>query len=246
MISSHLARHVLARFAARPVARASTSSGRRFASTGAGHATKQSSDMPWMIGSAVVFGPMIAYLLSSPAKGKAHAAEHHHAKPGISTIPGDSSDSESAPKEEESVPSSSEVENSVAQAVASDSPKDSQDAEEAGSSPASDDGKVHGAPALTDSEGTTASAEEVNASMKQAFKSNLPEDAQRSEDHDTTYASGAPGQTEEAESKPDQKEKPGRSHQGTFQNEGDNGPTDLGDARQGAKSQQAPKQASEN
>ena len=33
----------------------------------------------------------------------------------------------------------------------------------------SSDGKLHGAPAMTDSEGTTASAEEINASMKQAF-----------------------------------------------------------------------------
>ena len=52
----------------------------------------------------------MAYLLTSGSKGKAkHAAEHHHAKPGISSIPAPSS----APKEEES----SEVEKSVAQAV---------------------------------------------------------------------------------------------------------------------------------
>ena len=32
-----------------------------------------------------------------------------------------------------------------------------------------EDGKVHGAPAITDDEGNTASAEEVNDSMSKAF-----------------------------------------------------------------------------
>ncbi|KAI0712481.1 hypothetical protein C8Q76DRAFT_694045 [Earliella scabrosa] len=238
-MASRLARRVLTQ-SVRPAPRAAAPTARssRFASTGAGHATKQASDMPWIIGSALVFGPLMAYLLTSGSKGKAkHAAEHHHAKPGISSIPAPSS----APKEEES----SEVEKSVAQAVASDSPKDAQAAEAADSSPASEDGKVHGAPAMTDSEGTTASAEEIDASMKQAFKkANLPEDAQREEARDATYSSGAPGQTEEAEKKPDQKEKPGHSPQGTFKDEGESGPTDIGEAREGAKSHQAPKQAS--
>ena len=66
-------------------------------------------------------------------------------------------------------------------------------------------------------------------------KANLPEDAQREEARDATYGSGAPGQTEEAENKPDQKEKPGHSPQGTFKDEGESGPTDIGEAREGAK-----------
>ena len=110
---------------------------------------------------------------------------------------------------------------------------------------------------MTDSEGTTASAEEVNASMKQAFvrtfarsisvganidfghfsvcgqESNIPVDAQQAEQNEDKYASGAPGHTEEAETDHEQKEKPGSAHTGTIQNEDDkSGPTDLGDARE--------------
>ena len=63
-------------------------------------------------------------------------------------------------------------------------------------------------------------------------------DAQASEEKqakDDKWAEGAPGQTSEAETKPDQKEKPGRSHTGTFQDSSDDGPTNLGDARKSAK-----------
>ncbi|KAI0770126.1 hypothetical protein C8Q74DRAFT_1353864 [Fomes fomentarius] len=238
MIASRLARRVLTH-SVRPVTRVSVPSGRRFASTSAGHATKQSSDTPWIIGSALVFGPVIAYLLFGAQDKAKHPTAEHHAKPqpSISTEP--------PAKEAEEEPASSEVDKAAGQEVASDSPKDAQAAEETDPSPVSEDGKVHGSPALTDSEGNTASAEEIDASFKQAFKSNIPQDAQLAEAHDTTYGNGAPGQTEEAENKPDQKEKPGSPHEGTFQEDGESGPTDLGDAREGAKSQQAPKQASQ-
>ncbi|KAJ8468501.1 hypothetical protein ONZ51_g9604 [Trametes cubensis] len=186
--------------------------GRRFASTSSGHGAKQSSDTPWMIGSALVFGPIAAYLLTSQGKDKGkHAADAHHGKAAKAHAP------------------SEELEPA----------KDEQPAEQSEQEPASEssDGKLHGAPAMTDSEGTTASAEEINASMKQAF---------RAEEQDDKFSQGAPGQTEEAETKPDQKEKPGKSHTGTLQSDEDSGPTNLGDAREQAKSEKAPKEAAQD
>lgn len=58
-----------------------------------------------------------------------------------------------------------------------------------------------------------------------------PVDAQASEEkqaQDDKWAEGAPGQTSEAETKPDQKEKPS-------QKQGDESPSDLGEARQTSK-----------
>ncbi|KAI0662171.1 hypothetical protein C8Q70DRAFT_963368 [Cubamyces menziesii] len=210
--------------------------GRRFASTSSGHGAKQSSDTPWMIGSALVFGPIAAYLLTSQGKDKGkHAADAHHAKAAKTHAPSEELVKEPAPKEEEPAP-------------AEEPAKDEQPAEQSEQEPASEssDGKLHGAPAMTDSEGTTASAEEINASMKQAFKANIPEDAQRAEEQDDKFSQGAPGQTEEAETKPDQKEKPGKSHTGTLQSDEDSGPTNLGDAREQAKSEKAPKEAAQD
>ncbi|KAI0330463.1 hypothetical protein GY45DRAFT_1323594 [Cubamyces sp. BRFM 1775] len=207
---------------------------RRFASSNASHGAKQGSDTPWMIGSALVFGPIAAYLLTSQGKDKGkHSAEAHHAKAAKAHAPSEELIKDPAPKEEEPAP-------------AEEPAKDEQPAEQSEPASESADGKLHGAPAMTDSEGTTASAEEINASMKQAFKANIPEDAQRAEEHDDKFSQGAPGQTEEAETKPDQKEKPGKPHTGTLQSDEDSGPTDLGDAREKAKSKEAPKQAAQD
>ncbi|KAI0763579.1 hypothetical protein BD413DRAFT_665554 [Trametes elegans] len=200
-----------ARAAARPA-------GRRLASTSVEHAAKTNSDTPWIA----------LYLLVSPGKDKGkHAADAHHAKAAKANAPSEQLLQDPAPKEEEAAPapeggeSSTEVENSTAQAV--------------GSSASSSDGKLHGTPAMTDADGNTASAEEIDASLKLAFKANLPEDAQRAEAQDAKYSEGAPGQTSEAETDHEQKEKPGRPHTGTFQGDEDGGPTDLGDARESAK-----------
>ncbi|KAH9924298.1 uncharacterized protein BXZ73DRAFT_79268 [Epithele typhae] len=157
--------------AARPAARVSTrSAGRRFASSGPGHAAKESSDTPWMIGSALVFGPVIAYLLFPSSKEKAkHTAAHPRAHDGLSHVPEPVAAKQPASEPKPEAPEPEDVQKSTAQAVASDSPKDAQNAEETGSDSASEDGKVHGSPAMTDSEGTTASAEEVDESMNKAF-----------------------------------------------------------------------------
>ncbi|KAI0357502.1 hypothetical protein OH77DRAFT_1450959 [Trametes cingulata] len=167
---------------------------------------------------------MAVYLLTSSGKQKGHhAADVHHAKAGKAHSPSEQLINEgtlTASGEKSSAESESES--------------------------APDDGKVHGAPAMTDSEGNTASAEEIDASMKQAFKANMPEDAQRAEEKDSQFAEGAPGQTAEAETKPDQKEHPGSSHTGTLQSDDDSGPTNMGDARAKATSKEAPKQASQD
>ncbi|KAI0826827.1 hypothetical protein BC628DRAFT_1372017 [Trametes gibbosa] len=215
-----------ARAAARPAAR-------RFASTSVEHGAKQSSDTTWIIGSALVFGPAAVYLLTASGKDKGkHHADAHHAAAAKAHAPSEELIKKDEPKEEAPAPEEEQP------------AKDEKPAEE--SAPTSDDGKLHGAPALTDSEGNTASAEEVDASFKQAFKANIPEDAQRAEEHDDKFADGAAGQTAESETDHDQKEKPGRPHSGTVQNEGDSGPTDLGDARAKATSNQAPKQAKQD
>ncbi|KAI0629741.1 hypothetical protein C8Q77DRAFT_1138165 [Trametes polyzona] len=232
MASRAFSRRVLAQSLRAPAAAraAARPAGRRFASSSVEHGAKQSSDTPWIIGSALVFGPAAVYILTSSGKEKGkHSADAHHAKAAKAHAPSEESlKKDEAPQEEAPAPAQDE------------SAKDEQPVEQA------DDGKLHGSSGLTDSEGTTISAEEANASMKQAFKSNIPEDAQRAEEKDDQFADGAPGQTSEAETKPDQKEKPGRSHTGTLQSEDDSGPTDLGDAREKATSKEAPKEASQD
>ncbi|KAI0373681.1 hypothetical protein BV20DRAFT_1118832 [Pilatotrama ljubarskyi] len=242
MASRAFSRRILAQsLRARAAApRPAPAAGRRFASSDVAHGAKQSSDMPWIIGSALVFGPLGVYLLTSSGKQKGHhAADVHHAKAGKAHSP-------SEPLIQEGTLSTS----GETSAPAEESPKDEfvQEGPESQSQSASesDDGKVHGAPAMTDSEGNTASAEEIDASMKQAFKANMPEDAMRAEAEDSKYAEGAPGQTAEAEGKPDQEEHPGRPHTGTLQSDDDSGPTNMGDARAKATSKEAPKQASQD
>ncbi|TFK91859.1 hypothetical protein K466DRAFT_595724 [Polyporus arcularius HHB13444] len=232
-MASRLARRVLAH-SVRPAARVSAPAGRRFASTSPSHAAKQSSDTPWIIGSALVFGPVMAYLLTPTAKSKAaHTAASKHQTAGHGAVHDDGADA--------SEPTSN-VDASEKQAIDADSPKDAHAAEE-GSAPTPDDGNASGASELTDSEGNTASADDVNASLNQASNADSPADAQREEAQEDKYASGAPGQTEESETDHEQKEKPTtRSNPGTSQS----GPTDQGDARKAGVSKQAPKQADQD
>ncbi|EIW59406.1 uncharacterized protein TRAVEDRAFT_28588 [Trametes versicolor FP-101664 SS1] len=168
---------------------------------------------------------MAAYLLTSSGKEKGkHNADAHHDKAAKAHAP-----SEELIKKEEA----------PAPAEDADASKDDEPAEKSDSAPA-DDG------AVTDDEGTTASAKDVDASVKQASDSDSPADAQRAEEHDAKFSQGAPGQTADAETEHEQKEKPGSSKSGTVQGEGDKGPTDLGDAREKSKSNQAPKEAAQD
>ncbi|TBU44410.1 hypothetical protein BD309DRAFT_1018578 [Dichomitus squalens] len=226
-MASRLARRGLfqsVRPAARVSARPTAPAARRFATTNAGHAAKESSDTAWQIGSALVFGPIIAYLLIGSGKKSSHAAESH-------THP---HSAQHADPEPTSAKGASDVQQAEDQAIATDSPKDAPATEEAeADSAASEDGKVHGAPAITDDEGNTASSEEIKDSFDKAFKANIPEDAEREE------ARQASSGEQPAEDKPASQAKDPQS-------KGGDQPTDIGEARQQAQSEKALKQAAED
>ncbi|KAG1902030.1 uncharacterized protein F5891DRAFT_1027072 [Suillus fuscotomentosus] len=89
------------------------------------------SDTPWMIGSALVFGPAVLYLLSPSARKTAHESEHSH-----NAHRSDASDhvepQPSAMKDDEGTEvSGEEIKQSMKQAFDMDSPKDAQKHEEA-------------------------------------------------------------------------------------------------------------------
>ncbi|OBZ68656.1 hypothetical protein A0H81_11194 [Grifola frondosa] len=113
---------------------------------------QETSDRPWIIGSALVFGPVFLYLLTPSAKKtEVKAAQKHgrpSAKPQVTYVPDD---------EGNEFPASESV----------DPPQPSS-----------------GSQALTDSEGTTVSSEEIKDSMKQAFSEDSPpmRKAQRKKD----------------------------------------------------------------
>ncbi|KAI0926804.1 hypothetical protein AcW1_007787 [Taiwanofungus camphoratus] len=187
----------------------------------------------FQIGSALIFGPALIYVLSPPSQKAAHDTAHSH-KGSKGT---DGSTPFPVKDDEGTEVSAASVETSEQDAFDADAPKDAQAAEEKPSEQAP----------MTDDEGTSISGEEAKESMKQAFNADAPADAQAEEEKQGKYTSGAPGQTAEAESKPDQNEKPSRSaHTGSLQSDEDSGPTNMGDARKTAKSGEAPKEASED
>ncbi|KAJ5584954.1 uncharacterized protein N7459_004754 [Penicillium hispanicum] len=66
-------------FRTAPVARGSARMlGRRFASTGKGYVEHKTSDLPWLLGSVGLGGPVIAYLLLSGPEKKPHGDAHGH------------------------------------------------------------------------------------------------------------------------------------------------------------------------
>lgn len=94
------------------------------------------SDTPWMVGSALVFGPAVLYLLSPSARKTSHAheAEHsqsahrgdtsHHVEPHTAATP-------TMKDDEGTEVSGEEIKQSMEQAFVADSPKDAQEHEEA-------------------------------------------------------------------------------------------------------------------
>ncbi|KAG1802003.1 uncharacterized protein HD556DRAFT_1533523 [Suillus plorans] len=97
------------------------------------------SDTPWMIGSALVFGPAVLYLLSPSSRKTSHAHESEHSHNAHRS---DSSDffngsyhvepQPSAMKDDEGTEvSGEEIKQSMEQAFDADSPKDAQEHEEA-------------------------------------------------------------------------------------------------------------------
>ncbi|KAH9841782.1 uncharacterized protein C8Q71DRAFT_738796 [Rhodofomes roseus] len=202
-MASRLGRRIFAQ-AVRPSLRTTgRTAGRRCMSSSA--EAGKSSDMPWIIGSAITFGPLAIWLISSGSTKKSHDVALSHSNDGAYSV---KNEDESAPE-----PSGEEAE---------DKPESSESKD-----------------AITDSDGETVSGKEVNESMQQSFNEDSPPDAQAAEEKkakDGKWAEGAPGQTSEAETKPEQKEKP-------TEKKGGEAPSDLGDARKTSKGGEAPKES---
>ncbi|KAK7028131.1 hypothetical protein VNI00_014946 [Paramarasmius palmivorus] len=102
------------RSSARPAFRAQHAGRRGMSSTA--HEVKKGSDMPWIIGSAVVFGPAFLYLVSpgsrKTAPHKPHGKHDHHESQSHAPLP---------MKDDEGT--EADVSGSVAKAVAEDAPK---------------------------------------------------------------------------------------------------------------------------
>ncbi|KAI0269793.1 hypothetical protein BC834DRAFT_863391 [Gloeopeniophorella convolvens] len=105
---------------------------------------------------------------------------------------------------------------------------------------------------IADAEGTEVPAEEVKESIEQAVRSNAPKEAAQAEAENaeaTKYDNGAPGQTSEAETDHEQKEKPhDEPKKGTLQSDEDTQPqpTDLSKAREQSKQGKDPKDAAKS
>ncbi|KZT67231.1 hypothetical protein DAEQUDRAFT_729263 [Daedalea quercina L-15889] len=210
-MASRLGARIFAQ-AVRPSVRAAGRTASRRCMSSNGHAAK-SSDTPWIIGSAVVFGPAAVWLLlpQSDANKKAHDVAFKQANAGAHTVGESKKDDQPEPE------------------PSGEDPKDAE----------SSDDKQGGDGSITDAEGETVSGKEVNESMQQSFNEDSPPDAQAAEEKkakDDKWAEGAPGQTEEAEKKPDQKEKPSEK-------KGGEAPSNLGDARETSKSGETPKES---
>ncbi|KAH9948869.1 hypothetical protein B0H21DRAFT_205986 [Amylocystis lapponica] len=176
----------------------------RLMSTAEHGEAKQGSDTPWMIGSAVIFGPAFIYLLSPSSKKASHGSVHAH-KPASAPPPVKDDEGtevpaagvEDAQVSEEQQPSEEspmtdadgekisgdEVKESMKQAFNEDSPQDAQNEEE-------EDAKFN-----SGSPGQTSEAE-INPDQKER-----PSDKPRT---------------------------------GTLQSDEESGPTNLGDAREKA------------
>ncbi|KAH7906720.1 hypothetical protein BJ138DRAFT_1104915 [Hygrophoropsis aurantiaca] len=115
---------------------------RRMMSSG-GHSGSHSSggsDTPWMVGSALVFGPALLYLLSPSSRNASH---HHekHTEEHHSEVKAEEEETKEPPMadDEGTEVSGSEVKESMDQAFNTDSPKDAQVAEESESAPPKDE-----------------------------------------------------------------------------------------------------------
>ncbi|OCH88671.1 hypothetical protein OBBRIDRAFT_836398 [Obba rivulosa] len=235
-MASRLGRRFLSQVArpgARAAGRNAGATGRRSMSTQTVDYKQfyQGDDKPWIFGSLLFFGSLALYISTGSGKEVAHdkslGADHSHSI----TSHGKEEVGQESPEHTGDVKHTDEA--------TAESPSDSE--------PSNED-TVKEVGAVSDSEGQTVPAEEVKASMHQAFSVDSPKDAQEKEEAEAKKSQsteGASSQTSEAETKPDQSEKPGGAHTGTLQSEEDSGPTKVQDAREHATSGQAPKQASE-
>jgi len=232
-MASRLSRAAFARLA-RPAARVGGRTvTRRGMSSSSG---SQGSDMLWMIGSALVFGPAALYLLSPSAQHKAHEAQQHalpktkESKPENVPVPDGPAPQESAPEEpktdessattddEGTSASSEEVTDSINKAVDEDAPKNAHAAEE----------------------GQKQESEETPAPEPMEEPKKV-EPKQETDAGDINNKPEVPGPGEKKAEKPGDEEAKQRS--GTLQGKEDAGPSNVGDARAQSKSGNDPKDA---
>lgn len=139
--------------ASNPVFR--TPARRPMSSSGQTHSTP--SDTPWMIGSALVFGPALIWCLA-PQSTKSKT-DHHHPPVATTTtsepVPVPTQTEENEDSSSTSTPSEADIDSSITEAVDSDSLKEKSDA---------DSESVQ-----SDDEGVMVSSEELNSSMEEAF-----------------------------------------------------------------------------
>ncbi|KAH7927780.1 hypothetical protein BV22DRAFT_249174 [Leucogyrophana mollusca] len=104
---------------------------RRTMSSGAPHSSG-GSDTPWMVGSALVFGPALLYLLSPSSRKPAHAhIEKHDAHRNDANVKEPEAEEAPAMTDDEGTEASgAEIKESTDRAFSTDSPKDAQAAEE--------------------------------------------------------------------------------------------------------------------
>ncbi|KAF9452951.1 hypothetical protein P691DRAFT_659771 [Macrolepiota fuliginosa MF-IS2] len=125
-MSARFARSAFASLRASARSRATTLPARRNMSAQSHGAQPKKSDLPWIVGATLVFGPLFLYLVSPSARKSQHAhAVHndHHDYPALEKEKHESKQSEIV-KDDEGTPA--DVTDSIALSEESDVPKDSQ------------------------------------------------------------------------------------------------------------------------
>ncbi|KAF9220934.1 hypothetical protein BS17DRAFT_786238 [Gyrodon lividus] len=149
----------------------------------AGHSSP-GSDTPWILGSALVFGPAFLYLVSPSARKSSHGhAEHEHKghhdeyAQHAESQPAQETPSESMTDDEGTEVSGEEIKESIGKSFEVDSPKDAQEHEEA-----------------------VANAETTFAFSEQSLSTDPPSQSESSTDDKTDSASEGAAPAHEPES----------------------------------------------
>ncbi|GBE83044.1 hypothetical protein BKA93DRAFT_822505 [Sparassis latifolia] len=168
-MASRLGRRLLSLVVRPPIraSRGSTGASRRLMST-AQH-SEPGSDKPWIIGSALFFGPLALWLLIPTVK-KADDSSHGH-NPSHGHVP--SKTLVPVKDDEGTEVAAAEVQTTMQDAFNTDSPKDAEVAEEQAT--------TEQVGPVADSEGEQVSDGEINSSTRQAIDQDSPKDVQRTE-----------------------------------------------------------------
>jgi len=151
-------------------------------STSLGGAAKAtSSDTPWIIGSALIFGPALLWCLAPPSDSP------HHAHPNQSKPKHSESGIESTTKDDEGTAiSAAEVETSINAAIDADTPKNAKTSE------ASKPSETDSYSSMSEDDGVVVSTEDVEAPTEQTQDTESSKDTQEAEvQHATTETSGS-------------------------------------------------------